>query len=513
MDRCSFFFLELLTFQDLNKAFTEAETADRAMALDAGLVGVAYGGALAEHSPQSTVVVVAGPMAANDKLGERIFIPSTQNLDIGTDNALVSTAVVSPGNSKIVSIFVKFARNPQSPVTDGNGDTVYFDQFESFAFYVVQGAEAVSPTPPSVLSDGILLGDVTRTFGDSTIANADISTARREDIFVATQGSIAVRTGQAPAAVGALTTQLGQHVAGAAFKHPAADLNYAGGSAWLDSTTNPAASVEAQLDKVITDLISTTSPNSGAQKIGCGARTTWLGGRTNPGGITAYAATDKIITDLAAQTTSDDGAERIGGEAGAGYTIGSVRSQLDQVGPSATTHWTGTKTFDDIAVTGTARFKLASRSLSRVSKAPIYVVTAATINFGGPGVTVPVGDTAVQELEVPDGATLTAVKIAIDPANATPPSGGGVPVLSVIVRDIAAGSLPSTLVSTADPTSGAGYGAVHTFTSGTFSFTVDRTKHHVYIAFAGETGGGASSVICFGATAVFTTTALDDGAA
>ncbi len=54
----------------------------------------------------------------------------------------------------------------------------------------------------------------------------------------------------------------------------AANVAYAGGPAWLDGTTNPATTVENQLDKIITDLNKQDSNvNSGASKIGAEAGT------------------------------------------------------------------------------------------------------------------------------------------------------------------------------------------------------------------------------------------------
>lgn len=52
----------------------------------------------------------------------------------------------------------------------------------------------------------------------------------------------------------------------------ASSTTYAGGAAWLDGTANPAATVEAQLDKLITDLIATTLNASGADRIGIDAK-------------------------------------------------------------------------------------------------------------------------------------------------------------------------------------------------------------------------------------------------
>lgn len=50
----------------------------------------------------------------------------------------------------------------------------------------------------------------------------------------------------------------------------AASTNYNGGPAWYDGTTNPATTVEAQLDKIITDLVAVAAGNSGADRIGIG---------------------------------------------------------------------------------------------------------------------------------------------------------------------------------------------------------------------------------------------------
>jgi len=121
----------------------------------------------------------------------------------------------------------------------------------------------------------------------------------------------------------------------------ASNHEYGGGGTWADGTTNPAASSEAQLDKIISDLAPTTGGASGAHRLGSAqiaggstylaagtlssqitslksaanldqpARTTWLGGRTNPA-TRVDLAIDKIITDLGASDASDDGAERIG---------------------------------------------------------------------------------------------------------------------------------------------------------------------------------------------------------
>lgn len=74
----------------------------------------------------------------------------------------------------------------------------------------------------------------------------------------------------------------------------ASSVAYAGGAAWADGTTNPAATVEAQLDKIIVDLGGT----GGASKIKYDGGGTWADGTTNPA-ATVEAQLDKVIADLA----------------------------------------------------------------------------------------------------------------------------------------------------------------------------------------------------------------------
>lgn len=66
--------------------------------------------------------------------------------------------------------------------------------------------------------------------------------------------------GSGPAFVGGLTNHINDPVDA----HAASAISYAGGPTWADGTTNPASDVQAQLDKIISDLGQSTS---GADKI------------------------------------------------------------------------------------------------------------------------------------------------------------------------------------------------------------------------------------------------------
>ena len=345
-DRFDYFFRQKVTETELDDGFAALENADRAQNVDLDLLGIASSAVVTEHSgvPDLTVDISSSSLVY-DKLGERIAWGPTQTVDVSVDESAVSTAVTVPGNEKIVSVFAKFTRILTDPRIDGNSVTVYFNQAEGFEFVVRQGAEGAAPATPVALdATYILLADVRRSFGQTQILNSDITgptgtytaiTDRREDMFKYSAGAFTVAVGTAEESDTALLALLNAHIIGPN-AHAASSIDWAGGAAWLDGVTNPAATVEVQLDKIITDLSSQVATTSGANKLGVAARTAWLGGRTNPSTDTG-AALDKVIVDLNDQTGGDDGAERIGAEAhtSAGtfgtIALGSVRTQLNDI--------------------------------------------------------------------------------------------------------------------------------------------------------------------------------------
>lgn len=261
MDRRDFFFLQKVQEDEVDDAFAGAEDALFNISLDVGFFGVMFGLAVLEQSgtPDLTVRVI-GPGAAIDNVGQRAAITGTQTVDLSVDSSSVSTAVVTPGNEKIVSLFIEFARANSDPRIDGNSVSVFFVQDESFAFFVSQGAEGAPPaTPPPLQPTKVLLADITLVQAQTQIFDADIAagdtglggdiTDRRQDHIVIDTAFVDVRTGSFAAALLALATEIDAFVAGAA-----AAISYSGGPNWADGTTNPATNVEAQLDKIITDL-------------------------------------------------------------------------------------------------------------------------------------------------------------------------------------------------------------------------------------------------------------------
>lgn len=407
--RRDYFYRQLVTESELDDGMEGLEEADRAIISDAGLLGIFSLGVVAQHAGTPNLSVdVSGPCAAYDQQGQRVLVPSTQTKDLTLDTLGASTAVAGGGNEKWVSVTIQFDRALSDPRVDGNSNTVYFVRAETFKWSIVQGTEAAVgvATRPALPTNGLLLADVHLIQGQTQILNADISTTRRMAAFASTGSPRSINQGQVKDAIADLLSYyntlvggIGDHLPASAVDYagggswaggtsptnPAATveaqldkvisdlasvsssasgatrmgvegltgvnniasgtllsvltalktadkIDYAGGGTWADSTTNPAASVEQQLDKVISDLASTGG--SGADKIGIKARTTWLGGRTNVAG-TLFAAVDKIITDLAATGLADDGAERIGATGlvatPQSLTTSDVRSQLNQL--------------------------------------------------------------------------------------------------------------------------------------------------------------------------------------
>ncbi len=60
----------------------------------------------------------------------------------------------------------------------------------------------------------------------------------------------------------------------------ASAIQYAGGDPWTDGATNPATTVEGQLDKIVDDLTTTTANHSGADKIAIDAQVFSFGSRS-----------------------------------------------------------------------------------------------------------------------------------------------------------------------------------------------------------------------------------------
>lgn len=205
-----------MSAEELNSWQDKIENADKQVISDllgSGFnIGVSTPATVAQSAlPNLTVAVSA--LLGRDQFGNRLsnvrdafqngasigVAPNT--VDLTTDENAASTAVGTPGNEKIVSIFVEFERSNSDSRTDGNSDSLFFDNKESVKFNIVQSAEAAlgAAVPPVLRSDQLLLADVTLIFGQSQIFNADIDQTRRQDFDLElVHGTNHVETGTDP---------------------------------------------------------------------------------------------------------------------------------------------------------------------------------------------------------------------------------------------------------------------------------------------------------------------------
>lgn len=192
-DRRDYYFKQPVTEGELDTGFDLLEAADRAIMADQGLNGITQNADVTEKSGTPNFTVdVSGPGVVYDQAGQRVAWAGTQNVDASVDEGAAATPVVTPGNSKWLSLFAAFDRVLSDPRTDGSGFTVQFVRDESFLLNIVQGAEAPSPARPALRSDEILLADILLVEGQTQIFNSDIDVTRRQEAFVITGATTSV---------------------------------------------------------------------------------------------------------------------------------------------------------------------------------------------------------------------------------------------------------------------------------------------------------------------------------
>jgi len=287
-DRKNYYFKQLVTESELDAGFDQLEAADRLAISDQRLVGIFQGAGVAEAAVPNLTVDVAGPAVIYDQAGQRIFWSPTQSLDCSTDEDGNLTFVVGGGNARIISVFAEFTRTLSDSRVDGNGATIFFDRAESFKINVVAGATVAAggEVAPALRVGQILLCDITLITAQAAILDADIDITRRQDTFVLTGTPNNQRAGTPNDALQAFQDQVNTILN--------AGIGYAGGGAWADGTTNPATTVELQLDKIIADL----ATGAGSAKIAIAAGTAWADGTTNPAEQLGQRV-ESIVADLA----------------------------------------------------------------------------------------------------------------------------------------------------------------------------------------------------------------------
>lgn len=341
MDRLDYYFRQKVTEAELDQGFENCELADRAMMTDQGLVGRTTGLAPTQAAPTPGISIDVGSGVAYDQAGQRIFVPQTENVDVTVDNSAVSTDVATPGNSKIVSVFVEFERDLTDPRIDGNSNTVFFDRAESFTFFVKQGAESAgTPSPPALESGRILIADITRTYGQTQILNANIDTSRREDLIkvAAKTATPQISEGTIEEAIDAVVELIDSlATGGGSVTIPASSVNYSGSPAWNNGETIPATTVEIAIDTVVSDLAKANVPgDDGADKIGIYTRSSgsafgWSVGSVRDALSDISDQAQALYDSLISTAGGNDGADFVGAEATGGFSGTTVRAQLDEL--------------------------------------------------------------------------------------------------------------------------------------------------------------------------------------
>lgn len=357
----------LVTHQELNTSYDDAETAMRTLTKDLLLKGVLSGHTVAEAGvPDLSVDVAAGVSFSPN--GERIRTAGTANIRCDFDHLGASTTVSDAAKSKILSIYLLFATLGSVPETDANGSTSNSILDESYELAVVQGTEALSPTPGAALAGGVLLAYVTLTFGQTTIVNADIDSSARQDLVVLTGTPFGTsgtggRYGSYIAALQAIVNRYNAMVAGTGDAVSASAIAYLGSPVWANGSSGiPAGDLESSLDTLVLQLTSTSNGVSGTEHIGgraltgtaatgigtgslysqlalmrdstyleIGAGSNWQDGTTTPATSVSAQVLGIISTLAAYASASSNGARKIGLYSTGNFTAGSIYGGFQQL--------------------------------------------------------------------------------------------------------------------------------------------------------------------------------------
>lgn len=195
MDRFNFFFRQKVAEAELDAAFDAAEVGLSNFVEAFNYIGIGDGAVASEHSPNNLTIDLSGPAKIYDQSAQLIKWSATQNLDVSLDENGASTAVVSSGNERYVSVFAEFTRALSDSRTDGDGNQVFFSSAESFNLNVVAGNEVVaaSATPPALRADQILLCDILLAHNQTAITDSDIDVSRAQVVFDLTGSPTSIR--------------------------------------------------------------------------------------------------------------------------------------------------------------------------------------------------------------------------------------------------------------------------------------------------------------------------------
>jgi hypothetical protein len=524
MNRRDAFYEQLVSSGNVNEWLNDPEVAERAIMSDLGFSGIMSGLVASQNSspPNLTVDVTGG--LAYDQLGERCFVPSTQTVDLSVDYLSVSTAVVGAGNSKVISLFIQFDRLLQTPVTDGNGNTVYYDELEYYSWFVVQGSEAPTGTqvPPAKVNPGLLVCNVTIAYGATAIVNGDITATTRDSLVVIQPGGtplLSIREGSYLAALVDIVTAVNSIAAGSAGL-TATGIAYAGSGDWVNSITGiPAGSVASALSAIVADLAS--EAGDGASKIGVGnivgatsvipegsvkaALVALQGGAviemvasgafadaSTLGATNIQAWLGNLVSKLAAISTND-GAGTIGAKTSGSLVAGSVRSQLDALNAGKVS-----------VVTSGNHYPLPSGDVvTRVQETP-FVNLVSTPSVSVAGMSANPGDVIQVAVNAPHGATINSIALREGAGGGVVPGTKASFVFYEV--DVTTGSI-AALGTASDATVNTGS---HDLSLAGLTVVVDRSTKHYYLIYTAESGGTSAARTIYSPRVTSTVPNIDD---
>lgn len=231
------YFGQILTDSELNEIHASLFDAIDRFVQDFGYRGIAFGGAVTQHTPNNLTVDLA-PSVVYDQTANRTEFGSPVVVNCALDENGAATAVSSGGNQKWLSLFLEATSTPTDPRTDDLGNTVYFKDVAGYQVNVVQGSQAPTGTAvrPALRGDQILMADVLISFGTTAIVNANISSTRSQVIFDISGTPVSVR-GKA------LTDVITQLVASINAAIAAMDVDLAAAIAAIDVDTLAADAV------------------------------------------------------------------------------------------------------------------------------------------------------------------------------------------------------------------------------------------------------------------------------
>jgi hypothetical protein len=184
MDRKNFYWKQKVTWENLRDAFNDVESALADFLAGFQYAGITLGAETLQQVSPNLTVRVTGPAVIYDADYRHIAWDATQIVNCALDENGVATAVSTVANSKWISIFAEYRTETSDPRIDGNGDTIYYVENESFRLNVVQGSQAVSnPARPLLRADQVLIADILLIYGQTAIVTADIDTSRTQLVY------------------------------------------------------------------------------------------------------------------------------------------------------------------------------------------------------------------------------------------------------------------------------------------------------------------------------------------